>query len=229
MFTIANSFRNAGSSASSSTMDSLDSSSVTSSLGPGTSVIQMSVALEVPDRDDPSSILSILAKLANTARTDSRVGMQNLTSQVALELLRRRSSIVSASSSYNHFEDYTRAGREFQSLSVQERSKFEKETVSKYGGVDYGARNNNAPATTTGTDKATMAVVTLVMAIDGDSTKIPKINSISDVEDALRRIASDVKVDDCLQCSEILWTPEERSETVSLRELVADYPELRAV
>jgi uncharacterized membrane protein len=222
LYTVANSFLRGGNTASSDY-----SSSVTSSLGPGTSVVQLSVAIEVPDRDDPNSILSVFDKLANTARTDSRVGIQNLTSQVALELLRRRSSIVSASSSYEHFGDRNRAGREFQSRSVQERSKFEKETVSKYGDVDYGARSD-VPATA-GTDKATMAVVTLVIAIDGDSTKIPNINSISDVEEALRRIASDVKVDDCLQSSEILWTPEERSETVSLREVVADYPELRAV
>ena len=225
MFAVANAFRGAGSAvSSSSTMDLFDS--VDSVLGPGTSVVQMSVALDVPNRDDPNSILSVMDRLAATAKTDSRVGIQNLTSQVALELLRRRSSIVSASSDYKHFRDSTKAGREFQSRSVRERSKFEKETVSKYGGVDYSNSKSNAQATT---DKATMAVVTLVLAIDGDSTKTPRINSISDVEEALRKIASDSKVADCLQSAEILWTPEDRSETVSLREIVADYPELRSV
>lgn len=73
-------------------------------------------------------------------------------------------------------------------------------------------------------------MVTLVLAIDGDSTEIPtRINSVSDVEEALRKIASDAKVDDCLQSAEILWTPEDRSETLTLREVVADYPELRSV
>jgi uncharacterized membrane protein len=74
-----------------------------------------------------------------------------------------------------------------------------------------------------------MAVVTLVLAIEGDSTKMPSINSISDVEDALRRISSDSKGDDCLQSVEILWTPEDRTESLSLRDVVADYPELRSV
>jgi uncharacterized membrane protein len=74
-----------------------------------------------------------------------------------------------------------------------------------------------------------MAVVTLVLAIDGDSTKLPLINSLNDVEDALRRIASDSKVDECLQGAEILWTPDDRSETLTLRDVVADYPELRSV
>ena len=74
-----------------------------------------------------------------------------------------------------------------------------------------------------------MAVVTLVLAIDGDSTKVPKINSVADIEEALRKIASDSKVDNCLQSVEILWTPEERNEILSRQDVVADYPELRSV
>jgi len=208
--------------------DTLDwSSSVSSALGPGTSVAQLSVALEVPDRDSPNSILGVLNRLAQTAKTDTRVGVQNLSSQVALELLRRRSSIVSANSSFKHFNERNKALRDFQSRSVKERSKFENENTSKYGGVDYGFSQGANPNVASG--KATMAVVTLVLAIDGDSTKLPKINSLGDVEEALRRIASDSKVDDCLQGAEILWTPEDREESLSLRDVVADYPELRSV
>jgi uncharacterized membrane protein len=224
-FALVSFFRNA-SQVDDSPFDLLgSSSSISSSLGPGTAVVQLSIALEVPNRDDPNSILGVLGRLANSARTDSRVGVQNLTSQVALEILRKRSSIVSAGSSYQHFGDRAKAQREFQSRSIKERSKFESETVSKYGGVDYSTRSSS----TTGEGKATMAVVTLVLAIDGDSINIAKMNSISDVEDALRRIASDAKVDDCLQSAEILWTPEDRSETLTLRDVVADYPELRSV
>jgi uncharacterized membrane protein len=50
-------------------------------LGPGVSVAEISVALEVPDRDRPDAIMNVLERLASTARTDSRVGLQNLTSQ----------------------------------------------------------------------------------------------------------------------------------------------------
>jgi len=69
----------------------------------------------------------------------------------------------------------------------------------------------------------------LVLAVDGDSTRIPNIRSISDVEGALRKIASDVRVSDCLQGAEILWTPEDRTETLSYRDVIADYPELTSV
>ena len=207
---------------------SLDWGTVGSSaLGIGTTVCQISVALEVPDRDDPNSILGVLNRLAQTARTDSRVGVQNLSSQVALELLRRKSSIVSGSTSFKHFNDRSKALREYQSKSVKERSKFENENVSKYGGVDYGVGRSGQSGAASG--KATMAVVSIILAIDGDSTKLPRINSIGDVEQALRQIASDAKVGDCLNSAEILWTPEDRSETLTLRDVVADYPELRSV
>ena len=207
--------------------------STSTALGAGTSVVKVSVAMEVPNRDDPSSILSVLNRLSRTAKTDSRVGIQNLTSQVALELLRRRSSIVSASSSYQHYRDSSTAKRDYERMAITERSKFEKETVSQYGGVDYSIIPNASSLPSLGGDvvdgKATMAVVTLVMAIDGDSTKVSTFNSISDVENALQRISSDSKVDDCLQSVEILWTPEDRTESLSLRDVVADYPELRSV
>lgn len=197
-------------------------------LGGGTSVVKLSVALDVSDRDDPNSILSVLERLSQTARTDSRMGIQNLSSQVALELLRRKSSIAAASTDYSHFRNRDKAQRHFNSLSVAERGKFEKETISKFGGVDYSSGESNSRSSGFD-DKATMAVVTLVLAVDGDSTKVPKIRSMKDVEDALRKVASDVRVSDCLQGAEILWTPEDRTETLSFRDVVADYPDLNSV
>jgi len=213
---------------------SLSSSIAQSALGSGSQVVQLSVALEVSDRDDRNSILSVLNRLSQTARTDSRVGIQNLSSQVALEILRKRSSIVSAKSSTKNFSNRQKVLREFQDCSIKERSKFESETVSKYGGVDYGSSSSSASIVDlrdsgNSNDKATIAVITLILAIDGDSTKLNQINSIADVEQALQIIATNSKVADCLQSAEILWTPEERSETLNKRDVIADYPELRSV
>merc|ERR1712188_71714 len=154
---------------SSSVFDSVGTTTSASSvLGPGTSVVQLSVALEVPNRDDRNSILSVLDRISQTARTDSRVGIQNLTSQVALEVLRRKSSIVSATTSNKHFRKQDKAMREFQTTSIKERSKFETETVNRYGGVDYSGTSKSFAAPGGTNNKATMAVVTFVIAIDGD-------------------------------------------------------------
>ena len=59
----------------------LDLDGTTSALGSGTSYVKISVAVDVPNRDDPSSILSVLNRLGRTANTDNRKGIQNLTSQ----------------------------------------------------------------------------------------------------------------------------------------------------
>jgi uncharacterized membrane protein len=201
----------------------------TSVLGSGTSVVRLSVALDVSNRDDPNSILSVLDRLSATANTDNRRGVQTLTSQVALEILRRKSAIQSAAGAYEHYNQDSTAQRTFNKWSVQERSKFEQETVSKYGGVDLSPSSISSGSGSIGS-KATMVVVTLVLSIQGDSTKVPtKIGSLADVEDALRKIAADVKVDDCLTGAEILWTPQDRSEVLTRKDIVADYPELTAV
>jgi uncharacterized membrane protein len=198
-----------------------------SALGSGTSVLSLSVAVEVPNRDDPNSLLSVLTRISQTANTGDRKGVQNLTSQVALEVLRRKSSIQSASSDYQHFRDVGKAERQFNKWSVEQRSKFEQENANVFGGVDRSVKvNRPVSSNKRDNDNATMAVITLVMAIQGDSTKIPKISNLKSVEDALRKIASDAKVDDCLVSAEVLWTPEDRSETLTRQDIIADYPEL---
>lgn len=61
--------------------DTMDGSSSMSALGEGVSVAQISVALNIPNKDSPSSILNYLNRLSQTARTDSRMGVSNLVSQ----------------------------------------------------------------------------------------------------------------------------------------------------
>merc|ERR1712013_114072 len=167
------------------------------------------------------SILSALNRLSTTARTDNRVGVQNLTSQVAIELLRRKLSIVAASARASHYRDENEAQREFNNVSIRQRGKFERETVSKYGGVDYSdVRIRSPPSGLSAT--ATIAAVTIVMVIDGDITSkqlSSKVNSVRDVEDELTRIAADSRADNCLRGAEILWTPEDGDETLTRKEV----------
>ena len=102
--------------------------------------------------------------------------------------------------------------------------------MSKYGGVDYSMKKS--PGAEVSPYKATQAVVTIVLQIDGDSISkqlSSRVNSISDVEEALRVVAADSRVDECLRGVEILWTPEERDETLTMRDVFADYTELRSI
>jgi uncharacterized membrane protein len=217
-----------------------------SSLGPGVTVAQLSVAVRISNRKDPNNILSFLERLSRTASTDSRVGISNLVSQVALELLRQKRSIFAADTEFKHFRnDDNGAQRHFSSKAIQERSKFEKESTNRYGGVDYSSSDTTGvrggmkkpllpdflddDSSGVLSPRATNAVVTLIISIDGDSTKLPQINNMSDLEKALTRIATDVKVDDCLRSAEVLWTPDDPRDVLSDRDIYVDYPKLRNV
>jgi hypothetical protein len=99
-----------------------------SALGPGVSVVSLTVSLNVPDRDNSNSILSRLTRKAQTSRTDTRKGVQDMISETSLELLRQERTIVSVDSDYQNFRSLTEAEREFNSLSINKRSKFDRET-----------------------------------------------------------------------------------------------------
>lgn len=72
-----------------------------------------------------------------------------------------------------------------------------------------------------------MAIVTLIFAMEGDaSTQLPRITTREDLRRALNQISADAVVSNCLLTAEILWLPEDSSETLSRDEVYADYPDL---
>jgi uncharacterized membrane protein len=77
------------------------------------------------------------------------------------------------------------------------------------------------------------AVVTLVLALRGESLKRfqleRSVNSASAVRSVLQQLASDTTTDEGENVlgAEILWTPEEPWETLDRNDIIADFPELR--
>lgn len=200
-----------------------DYSTSSSALGPGVSVASLTVALEVPDRKDGDNILSRIRKLSQTANTSTRKGVQDLVNNVSLELLRQTPSMHSATSYSKHYGDDGKASRDFQRLSVDARSKFDEETLNKFNDVNMSFE---AAKKSTDIGKATMAVVTINMCIEGDQTKIPKIKNKETVATALQRIASDAQVDECLISAEVLWAPEDSDDRLSIEQVYSSYPDL---
>lgn len=193
-------------------------------LGSGASVMSLVVALDVSNRDDKSGILSRLRDISVDAQTSSRSGVQALISEVALELLRQRDTVTAACSTYMHCSGPTHADIEFKRMSTFERAKFGKETINVFNGAK--AIEPADESMTNEDSQATSVVVSMLVSIEGDRTKVRRIISRRDLENALLRIAADSQVDDCLLSAEVLWTPEDRSVTLSNQDLVASYPEL---
>ena len=99
-----------------------------SALGYGVSVLSLTVALSVPNRFDEDSVLSRIKRLAQRTKSDSRNSVQKLVSDTALELLRQDRAIVSVGTDYKHFSNVKDAERQFNVMSLEKRSKFDKET-----------------------------------------------------------------------------------------------------
>jgi len=164
----------------------------------------LSVSLTVPTRRN--SILSALDRVSNIADTTTREGLQQAVRSVALELLRRPASITGA---------VTQDVRDFDRTAVRERAKVEEETLSNFGGRRSGSAS--------GDGKSTEVVVTFVL--QGNDLNLPTITDISSVQQALEQVAS---ISDLCQ-AEILWTPQDASESLTKQDVIADYPDLRAV
>lgn len=96
-------------------------------------------------------------------------------------------------------------------------------TVNKYGTEDLSEVYNSNKGSNS---KATEALVTILIAIEGNTSKLVPIKNRDSVLAALNRLAVDAQVDDCLLSAEVAWSPEDRSETVSQQDVFADYPSL---
>lgn len=206
-----------------------------SPLGPGISVVKFSIAMDLSDRDDPNGILSKLKETSESFSTESRMEVSHLISKVCKDLLQEQSKIFAACASYDHYSSIRDAERQHSKLSIEERSKFELETINKFGGryqsnEVLALESDGAMSDDDDETKSTCAIVTILLSIEGDQTKPrTKMNSWQDVWDALSMMGAHVLEDDCLLSAEVLWTPERRSDVWTRRDIAAFYSDLRVI
>lgn len=199
-----------------------------SPLGPGFSVLTLTACLNVPDRNDRNSILQRLNTLSQESDTSNRKGLQDLMAEASLEMARQEKSIVSAESHFGHTKTHTQAERQYNRQSAQQRSKFDRESLSNYGGkrlTGDSKINSDSPPSS-----ATVAIVTIHLAIEGNSLRaFDNIKSRKDLKDALSRISGDVRVEDCLLAAEVIWSPEDPTEQMTMEDIYSDFPSLHTL
>ena len=104
-------------------------------LGPGISVLKISLALALPNRDDTDGmILHSLKHTSETISMGSREDVSSFVPNVCQEFKQQQSTLFGACVSYDHYTDLRDAERQASTLSIQDRSKFELETINKFGG-----------------------------------------------------------------------------------------------
>lgn len=188
-----------------------------------TTVASMTVALGVSDRE--RSILGDLNRLSQRVDTSTRAGVSSLISEVALSLLRHEPSIVSAVSYSKRFRKESEATQKFNAISIQERAKYDEETLNKFGkdvDMEYDAPSSSIIED----DKtvSTMAIVTLNVNVEGN-LKLPEPRSRASLKSCLSSIAAGVMDESGLLGGEVLWSPE-GDDTLTVQEVYAKYPDL---
>jgi len=200
-------------------------------------VVRLNLAVNLKDRSN-----SVIGRLAAIAASDAggaagRQGnlysirkMGEITSEVALTLLRQRSNWQAANFDASTFRDNVAdAETAFNKRVIFERSKFENEnpmdlmTPGQIGG------------------RPTVAVVTMIVGVKGKSGVVGDICSgrarvtENSVVELLETIAAEASKsaysstddpDSGLVSAELLWTPSSPDEVLSRQEILMDYPEL---
>jgi len=186
-------------------------------LGKGITVGKVQVSVLCTDRSS-NSIFPALEKSARNAGSNSNLALSQLANEVCLALLRKSDDWSAACSSSKNFSqnDSGKAESLFNEWSNQEAARFEKEYIP---GPDSEEKAGGP----------TTAVVSVVIEIQGDSTKFDGAGfSLSGTREVLSSIASDAQVDngDCVNAVEVFWTPSERNEILTKNDIIIDFPEL---
>lgn len=184
-------------------------------LGKGITVGKIQVCLRSSDR----SANSIFGLLEDHADLDSNENedLSRMANDVCLDLMRKSDDWVSACSTSKWFSgnDAAKAEGYYNELANEIATKFEKEYLPDTDDEEVGG--------------PTLVVVSLVLEIQGDSTKFEGAGySVTQTKEVLSSIASDCLIDDgyCVNAVEALWTPSERKEVLSKNDIIVDFPEL---
>ena len=132
-------------------------------LGKGITVGKIQVSLAANDRTSPTSIFSLLERQASN-NISSPKELARMANEICLSLLRKRDDWTGACSSSKWFpmKDSGKAESYFNDLSNTEAAKFEKE---------YNLGSSGSDSKEISGVLATQVVVSLVLEIQGDSTK----------------------------------------------------------
>ena len=117
----------------------------------------------------------------------------------------------------------------FNKLSMQERGKFEKETLVNVGGRTGSstlARGRGGAGGSPSAPVSELIVVTILVASEG-RVKLPKVTSRLELKEALATLGA-LRAADVLAV-EVLWTPEEEGDYFTTDDLAQDYPLLNTL
>ncbi|MBW4482452.1 MAG: DUF1517 domain-containing protein [Tildeniella torsiva UHER 1998/13D] len=161
-----------------------------------------------------------LDRIAVSADLTTSAGLAAQLRETVLALLRHPDYWTHVRAESQTVSGRERAAELFDRLSIQERSKFTVETLVNVGGEVQRRAMPSGPSE----DAASHIVVTLLLGTADDRPLFKTVNSTADLRSVLQRLGSISPA--YLLVYELLWTPQDPSDSLSADELVANYPDL---
>jgi uncharacterized membrane protein len=163
-----------------------------------------------------------LERIAERADTSSPDGLAYVLQETVLSLLRHPEYCVYGASGYRGCDGPASAEQAFNELSLDERSKFEEETL-----VNVNARRKAAgkaaPAAPGGAPpERNEFIVVTILAVADAPFKLGKVASTEDLRAALKKLGSVGAAS--LSAVEVIWAPQEDGDTMTAQELSEKYP-----
>eukprot|EP01025_Chloroclados_australasicus_P016944 TRINITY_DN18645_c0_g2_i1.p1 TRINITY_DN18645_c0_g2~~TRINITY_DN18645_c0_g2_i1.p1 ORF type:complete len:470 (-),score=45.47 TRINITY_DN18645_c0_g2_i1:147-1445(-) len=162
-----------------------------------------------------------LNRMANNTDTSTPQGLHFLLTETVLALRRNPQYAVYGKSSLKKVRGLDNCEAKFNEESMNERGKFERETLSNVGG-----RMNRSVAKTRGDGLNELIVVTIIAAVDG-KVEPQDITDQESLKADLQLLGSIPA--DRLLALEVLWTPQDEGDYFTKDELVTDYPTLNTL
>jgi uncharacterized membrane protein len=183
--------------------------------GPVT-LAQVQVGLLATARD----LQTDLRRLAGSANTSTSTGLQQVLQETTLALLRHPDLWVYANSEVGQVP-FASAESTFNRLSMQERSKLEREITANVGGRRY----SESSSISAGSSDATSDFIAITLLV-ASRRRLPigSTDSADGLRDALHKLGA-VGADDLLAL-EVIWQPEGAGEVLSTEDLLTAYPNL---
>jgi hypothetical protein len=191
----------------------------------GATTVVLSIGFSVPERG-PNSVLSKLDALALKAETDTAEGIADLCADTALLLLRRKAEWISTYGSAQHKSDEEESLKGYDRLAIKEAAKFDdRDSDTSRDNQLIAARLKEASGA------ATLAVVTIVACIVGDTEKELQAGygGAAAMEKALQELSAAAGDVDNVLAFELFWVPGDDKDVLDNEEIITDWPELMQI
>ncbi|KAI3961818.1 hypothetical protein MKW92_023738 [Papaver armeniacum] len=165
------------------------------------------------------SLQKDLDKLAEVADTLTPSGLRHILQEATVAVLRNPNYWVSCYSIVDVKHNKEDGEKRFNQLSIEERTKIDEETLVNVDGIKR--RSTTRKRAGSGNEYIVMTVLVAAKGVH----KICAINSSANLKEALQKLGS-MPISKILAV-EALWTPQVENDTLTEREMLQNYPNLR--